>query len=121
METKMSDEIKKEPSGDYRIHSGQLTAQTGISLGLLLAMLAIFGSLMKLSNEMSAWQAGVNFRLEALESKVSSRPDPWSGTMMAAYDAELARALSRMSPEINTPDVRRIQKAGAELEWRQNR
>ena len=117
----MSDDIQKEPSGDYRIHSGQLTAQTGISLGLLVAMLAIFGTLMKLSNEMASWQAGVNYRLEALEQKVSSRPDPWSGTMMAAYDAELARILAKTTPDVTTPDVRRIQKAGAELEWRQSR
>ena len=114
----MSDEVKREESGDYRIHSGQLTAQTGISLGLLVAMLAIFGSILSLSKDMAAWQTGVNYRLDALEQKVSSRPDPWSGTMMAAYDAELCRILARQSPDIKTPDVRAIQKAGAELEWR---
>jgi len=117
----MHDEVVKEPTGDYKIHSGQLTANTGLSLGLLVAMLGVFWTLMQLSNQMATWQAKVDFRLESLESRVSSRPDPWSGTMMQAYDNELGRILSRTVPDIATPDVRRIQKAGAELEWRQNR
>lgn len=41
--------------------------------------------------------------------------------MMAAYDAELSRILSRQNPEVKMPNVRAIQKAGAELEWRQNK
>ena len=37
--------------------------------------------------------------------------------MMAAYDAELSRILSRQNPDLKMPNVRAIQKAGAELEW----
>ena len=117
----MSDEVKREDSGDYRIHSGQLTAQTGISLGLLVGMIAIFGTLLRMSNDMVRWQERVDSRLCLLETQISQQHDPWSGTMMAAYDAELARILSRQNPEVKMPNVRAIQKAGAELEWRQNK
>jgi|GEM_PF-2961208 hypothetical protein len=113
----MSDEVKREDNGDYRIHSGQLTAQTGISLGLLVAMIAIFGTLLRMSNDMVRWQERVDSRLCLLENRINQQHDPWSGTMMAAYDAELSRILSRQNPDVKMPNVRAIQKAGAELEW----
>lgn len=110
----MTAELERESNGRYNLHSAAITANTGISIGVLICVLGLFWKLLDVSNSLTRWQVRVDLRLEALETRIAARPDPWSGTMMKEAFMQLEQ-LNRQI-ELTIPDVRAIQKTGMQIQ-----